>query len=99
MSGYGKVIVTTRGPVEEVVLTKGTKVAAEGKYVIARTADVNFRIRRATKNFFGAFTAGEGLVRVYEGTGRILLNPSPYWRYRIFTERGKNPETPARTVA
>lgn len=99
VSGYGKVIVTTRGPVEEVVLTEGTKVAAEGKYVIARTADVTFKVRRATRNFFGAFTSGESMVRVYEGTGRILLNPSPYWRYRIFTERGKNPEMPARTVA
>lgn len=99
VSGHGKVVVTTRGPVEEVILTEGSRVVAEGKYVIARTADVTFKIQRATKNFFGRFTGGEGTVRVYEGTGRILLNPSPYWRYRIFTERGKNPELPARTVA
>ncbi len=99
VSGHGKVVVTTRGPVEEVALTKGNRVETEGKYVIARTGDVNFKMRRATKNFFGRFTGGEGLVRVYQGTGRILLNPAPYWRYRIFTERGQNPDVPARTVA
>jgi uncharacterized protein (AIM24 family) len=99
VSGHGKVVVTTRGPIEEVVLTEGKRVETEGKYVVARTADVKFAVKRATKNFLGRFTSGEGLVRVYEGTGRILLNPAPYWRYRIFTERGGNPEMPSRTVA
>jgi uncharacterized protein (AIM24 family) len=88
VSGYGKVVVSTSGPVEEINLANIKKLAAEGKYVICRTADVSFTVRRATKNFLGRFTSGEKLVRVYEGTGRILLNPSPYWRYRIFTERG-----------
>jgi len=94
--GHGKVALATRGPVEEVSLAGGKKVAAEGKYVIARTGDVTFNVRRSTKNFFGRFTAGEGLVRVYEGEGRILLNPAPYWRYRIFAERGGDPDAPAK---
>ena len=46
---------------------------AEGKYAIARTGDVTFKVRRATKNYLGTFTSGEGRVRVYEGSGRILL--------------------------
>ena len=95
VKGHGKVVVTTRGPVEEISLADGKKVAAEGKYVICRTGDVTFRVRRSTKNFFGRFTAGEGLVRVYEGTGRILLNPAPYWRYRVFTEKGIDPDRPS----
>lgn len=97
--GEGKVVLATRGPVEEFVLGPGKSVAAEGKYVIARTADVSFKVRRTTRNFFGKYTSGEGMVRVYEGTGRILLNPSPYWRYRIFTERGGNPDSPAFTTS
>ena len=88
---------TTRGPIEEIQLEKGKKLVAEGKYVIGRTTDVAFSIRRATKNFFGKFTSGEGLVRVYEGTGKILLNPAPFWRYRLFTERGGNPDYPSRS--
>ena len=94
--GHGKVALATRGPVEEVSLAGGKKVAAEGKYVIARTGDVTFNVRRSTKNFFGRFTAGEGLVRVYEGEGRILLNPAPYWRYRIFAARAGDPDAPAK---
>jgi len=94
--GHGKVALATRGPVEEVSLAGGKKVAAEGKYVIARTGDVTFNVRRSTKNFFGRFTAGEGRVRIYEGEGRILLNPAPYWRYRILAERAGDPDAPAK---
>jgi uncharacterized protein (AIM24 family) len=95
VSGPGKVVVTTRGPVEEIQLEKGKKLVAEGKHVICRTADVSFSIRRPTKSYFGRFTSGEGWVRVYEGTGKVLLNPAPYWRYRLFTERGGDPDYPS----
>lgn len=98
VSGKGKVVVTTRGPIEEILLEKGQKVAAEGKYVIGRTAGVSFKMRRATKNFFGSYTAGEGKVRLYEGAGKILINPSPFWRYRMFTERGGDPDYPSRAT-
>ena len=97
--GYGKVVVTTRGPVQVITLEEGKKVAAEGKYVICRTGDVTFKMRRSTKNFFGRFTARERRLRIYEGTGRILLNPAPYWRYRILTERGKYPDHPSITTS
>jgi uncharacterized protein (AIM24 family) len=97
--GHGKVVLTTRGPVEELTLGPGKQMVVEGKYVVARTGDVTFGVRRSTKNFFGRFTAGEGWVRVYEGNGRILLNPAPYWRYRVFTERGRDPERPSVTTS
>ncbi len=98
VSGHGKVVVTTRGPIEELSLERGKKVAAEGMYVIARTPDVSFKVQRPTKNFFGRFTSGEGFVRVYEGPGRIILNPAPYWRYYILTKRGGDPDNPAHTT-
>ena len=97
--GEGKVVLTTRGPVEEITLKSGTPVVTEGSYVIARTGDVAFSIRRPTKNFFGRFTSGEGLVRVYEGSGKLLLNPAPYWRYRVFAERaGLSSDEPSKTT-
>jgi uncharacterized protein (AIM24 family) len=98
VSGHGKVVVTTRGPVEMIQMEKGKKVAAESGYVICRTADVSFKIRRSTKTYLGTYTSGEGWVRVYEGTGKILLNPAPYWRYRMFTERGSNPDYPSQAA-
>jgi hypothetical protein len=99
VSGHGKVVVTTRGPVEETVLGEEGKVTAEGKHVICRTGDVAFKMERSTKNYLGRFTSGEGYVRVYEGAGRVLLNPAPYWRYRIAAERGKESDYPARATS
>jgi uncharacterized protein (AIM24 family) len=87
VAGSGKVVLTTRGPVEEVVLESGQKVSCDGTYVIARTASVPFKIRRATVNFFGRRNAREGMLRIFEGPGRVLVNPAPFWRYRIFSER------------
>ena len=95
VSGRGKLVVTTRGPVEEIQLVEGKKFAADGKYIIGRTGDVSFSIQRPTKNYLGRFTSGEGWVRVYEGAGKILLNAAPHWRYRLFTERGRDPDYPS----
>lgn len=97
--GAGKVVLATRGPVVEVQLSEGEEIAAEGKYVISRSRDVKFRMRRTTKNFLGRFTSGEGLVRVFEGPGRVLLNPVPYWRYRIFNGRNQYSEDPSKLTS
>jgi uncharacterized protein (AIM24 family) len=83
VSGRGKVALATKGPIEEIDLEPGKNFVAEGKYVIGRTAGVSLKIRRASKSYLGKFTSGEGSVRVYAGTGRILLNPTYYWRYRL----------------
>jgi uncharacterized protein (AIM24 family) len=96
--GHGKVVVTTRGPVEKICLEKGQRVVAEGKTVICRTGDVGFKVRRPTKNLMGRFTAGEGLLRVFEGPGTVILNPAPYWRYRIFMDRSSSFDLPSRST-
>jgi uncharacterized protein (AIM24 family) len=85
--GKGKVVVNTRGPIEHIQLQPGKKVVVEGKHVVCRTADVSFKIQRPTRNFLGIYTSGESWVRVYEGSGKLLLNPAPYWRYRMLTEQ------------
>jgi uncharacterized protein (AIM24 family) len=89
--GRGKVVITSKGPIDEITLEAGKTFVAEGKYVVGRTASVSFKLRRATKSFLGKYTAGEGLVRVYQGPGRILVNPAPYWRYRMLLEAGARP--------
>jgi uncharacterized protein (AIM24 family) len=87
--GTGKVVVNTRGPVEEVKIEPGKNVVVEGKHVVCRSAGVTFTVRRATRNFLGRFTSGEGWVRVYEGNGWLLLNPAPYWRYRMMMDNAR----------
>ena len=96
--GYGKIAVTTRGPIEEMNLARGQKLVAEGNYVVARTPEVKFSIRRPTKNFFGRFTSGESFVRVYEGPGKLLLNPTPYWRYWMLNQRNGGADLPSQTT-
>lgn len=84
--GSGKVAMRTRGPVQEMTLAEGEKVAVDGKSVIGWSSDVRFRVRRPTINIFGKYTSGQGRLRVFIGPGRVLLNPAPHWRYRIFAE-------------
>jgi uncharacterized protein (AIM24 family) len=79
-------------------LKKAESVVVEGPYVVGRTADVALSLRRPTQNFMGIFTSGEQMVRVYEGPGTILLNPAPYWRYRIMIERSGQAMAPAEST-
>ena len=95
--GVGRVALTTRGPVFEHQLQPGERVVCDGSLVIARTGDVRFRVRRVTDNLIGFLTAGEGWVRAYEGTGRLLLNPAPFWRYRILNRNDREGDVAAKT--
>ena len=98
VSGYGQVVLTTRGPVEELTLQPDQEFVAEGNYVVCRTAEVGFGIRRPTKNYLGRFTSGEGFVRVFKGPGRLLITPTPYWRYYMMQLRMQNNDRPSRTT-
>jgi uncharacterized protein (AIM24 family) len=80
--GKGKVVLATQGPVEEITL-KDSRIIVEGHHVIGRTSGIRFGIRRAAKSYISHLLSGEGHARVYEGTGRLLLCPIPYWRLRI----------------
>lgn len=86
VSGRGKVVVASSGPVEELTLEKGKPLVANGKYVVARTADVSYSIRRPTKSYLASYAAGEGHCRYYDGPGRVLVCYSPYWRHRMFSQ-------------
>jgi uncharacterized protein (AIM24 family) len=98
VTGYGQLVLTTRGPVEELTLQPGQEFVAEGNYVVCRTAEVGFHVRRPTKNYLGRFTSGEGFVRVYKGPGRLLITPTPYWRYYMMQMRTQNIDLPSRTT-
>lgn len=89
--GRGKLVVCTKGPVEEMELGEGEQLVVEGNCVIGRTQSVKFQMRRPTKNFWGRFTSGESIVRSYRGPGKVLLNPTMYWRYYMDQQRKKSP--------
>ena len=79
LSGSGKVVLRTNGPTEVIEL-KEQRLATDGHYVLARTQGIAYRVRRSTRTLIGSFLAGERRLRVYEGTGRVLLSSYPYWR-------------------
>ena len=86
VSGSGKVVMHCRGPVEKVTLNNEALVC-NGKYVIARTEGVSYKVRRVAKGWLRSKLAGEGLIRLYEGTGTVLVSSYPYWRLRLI-EKG-----------
>jgi len=83
ISGAGRVVIQSQGPVEPLQLTND-KLVVDGKYVLARESTLKYMVQRSTKSLLGSVTSGEGVVRIYEGTGMVLMAPMPYWRQRLF---------------
>lgn len=84
--GDGQVVLTVDGPVEEVSL-ENDRLLVDGPYVVAHTAGIRLRMRRPAKSFWSAWLAGQARSFCYEGTGKLLLCPVPYWRRRMELER------------
>ena len=82
ISGKGQAVLVAPGPVDEVVLND-QRLVVDGKYVIARTSGIKFTVRRPTRSRLGYYLSGEKYARVYEGTGRLLIATTPYWRLRL----------------
>jgi uncharacterized protein (AIM24 family) len=77
--GGGTVVLAAQGPVDELKLNN-EKLVVDGTYVIARTAGIKFSIRRPARTRWSTWLSGERSSRVYEGTGRVLMCTTPYWR-------------------
>lgn len=50
-------------------------VKIDGNMAIAWSDTLEFTVERTTPTLFGSMAAGEGLVNVYRGTGKILIAP------------------------
>jgi len=88
--GKGKVVLATQGPVEEFTLKNG-RIVVDGNYVIGRTSGIKFSISRPERTYFSHLLSGQGYARVYEGTGKLLMCTTPYWRFRIKGGEFKDP--------
>lgn len=85
--GSGKIVLKTHGPVQMIKLDN-ERLVADGKYVLARTDGVSYRIRRAARSPLASVLSGERRLRVFEGSGRVLLSSYPYWRYLLLGGEG-----------
>lgn len=83
VSGRGRVVLNAPGPVEEVRLDN-SRIAVEGKLVIARTLGLKYTVKRPTRSLIGFYLSREAMVRSYSGTGRVLICVTPFWSERLF---------------
>jgi uncharacterized protein (AIM24 family) len=81
VSGWGKVLYFSQGPIETIHLN-GETLVVDGSFAVARTASVQYKVERATKKFFSSWTSGEGMVNTFSGVGTILIAP---YRNRFLT--------------
>jgi uncharacterized protein (AIM24 family) len=80
--GTGKVVLRVPGPVEEVQLTNGAY-RTEGKVVVGRSRDLSYVVRRPTRGLLAYLLSGEGYLKSFEGTGRLLVCYTPHWMLRL----------------
>jgi uncharacterized protein (AIM24 family) len=84
VSGQGKVVLKSRGPVQEMQL-KNDRMVVDGPYVLARTEGIKHRVRRSARSPITSLLSGERRLRVYEGSGTLLLSAYPYWRFMLLS--------------
>jgi uncharacterized protein (AIM24 family) len=76
VEGKGKVVLQAQGPVQAIDL-RDDKLVVDGSFAVARQAQLDFSVQRATKGLLGSAASGEGLVNVIQGTGRVYIAPIP----------------------
>lgn len=72
--GTGRAVIKSGGPLEAVDLNNST-LMVDGNFAVARTGNIDFSLKRASKGFLASAASGEGILSVYSGTGRVLLAP------------------------
>lgn len=78
--GNGIIAIESPVPKEELIeiTLEDDVVKIDGRMAIAWTKDLEFTVERTTPTIIGSIAAGEGLVNVYRGTGKILVAPVFY---------------------
>jgi uncharacterized protein (AIM24 family) len=82
LSGSGKAIFNTIGPVDEISLDNQA-LLIEGDLVIGRTDTLTHTVRFVGKSLLSKFLSGEKVMRVFEGTGKVLITRAPFYRMRL----------------
>lgn len=77
LSGAGTAAIRAPGPVEEMQVTNG-ELKVQGRLVLGRTSGLRFRSVRSAR-FPRNLISGQTRLRMYEGTGKVLVSWTPYW--------------------
>jgi uncharacterized protein (AIM24 family) len=77
IQGNGILCLESECPREELVeiVLDNDVLKVDGNMAIAWSGSLEFTVERSGKTLIGSAAAGEGLVNVYRGTGKVLLAP------------------------
>ena len=75
VSGVGKLVILSNGPLETIELNNG-KLVVDGSFAVARQSSVQLTVSKANKGIFGSMISGEGIVNTFTGTGKVLIAPA-----------------------
>lgn len=75
VSGTGKVVILSNGPLETIELNNG-KLVVDGSFAVARQSSVQLTVAKANKGIFGSMISGEGIVNTFTGSGKVLIAPA-----------------------
>ncbi len=82
LQGHGRVAINAPGPVEEVDV-HDTEMRVQGRLVLGRTSGLKFSSQRAAR-FPRNLISGQNRMRVFTGTGKLLMCMTPYWNQFMY---------------
>jgi uncharacterized protein (AIM24 family) len=82
VEGGGKVAINAPGPVETVEVRDGA-LRVQGRLVLGRTDGLRFSSERSAP-FPRNLLSGQKRMRVYTGTGKLLVCWTPYWNEHMY---------------
>ena len=82
LAGRGQVAINAPGPVETVEVSGGA-LKVQGRLVLGRTDGLKFSSQRSAR-FPRNFISGQRRLRVYSGTGKLLVCWTPYWNEHLY---------------
>ena len=77
LNGSGVVALESDIPASELIEIEldNDVLKIDGNMAVAWSSGLKFTVERASKNLIGSAASGEGLVNVYQGTGKVLMAP------------------------
>jgi uncharacterized protein (AIM24 family) len=82
ITGPGTVALNAPGPVETIDV-RDTSFRVQGRLVLGRTDGLTFSSRRSAA-FPRNLISGQKRMRVYTGTGRLMIAWTPYWNHHMY---------------
>jgi uncharacterized protein (AIM24 family) len=82
VQGDGCVAINAPGPVETIDVDD-SELTVQGRLVLGRTDGLRFYSRRSAP-FPRNFLSGQKRMRVFKGTGRVLVCWTPYWNQHMY---------------